>query len=110
MAPAGPTLLDGTGHPDTRAVTSLGSSGRSQLFFPPSSLPQGPGWRLDLYANTIAHERAKAALRRYAAAAAESSGANQASAGPWRRAGRAGQVLPARVPVSAWASGVASLV
>ncbi|GBF93852.1 hypothetical protein Rsub_06851 [Raphidocelis subcapitata] len=38
----------------------------------PTQLAQhvrGPGWRLDLFANTIAHERAKAALRCFAAPA-----------------------------------------
>jgi hypothetical protein len=30
---------------------------------------RGPGWRLDLYANTVAHERARAALATFAAPA-----------------------------------------
>ncbi|KAG2495801.1 hypothetical protein HYH03_006043 [Edaphochlamys debaryana] len=41
---------------------------------------QGTGWRLDLYANTIAHERARGAVKRYCQAAAESgAGSNSAS-------------------------------
>ncbi len=38
---------------------------------------QGSGWRLDLYANTIAHERARGAIKRYTAAAAESGGGGE---------------------------------
>ncbi|GIL89655.1 hypothetical protein Vretifemale_17450 [Volvox reticuliferus] len=33
---------------------------------------QGSGWRLDLYANTVAHERARGAVKRYCQSAAES--------------------------------------
>ncbi|KAG2453966.1 hypothetical protein HYH02_001012 [Chlamydomonas schloesseri] len=38
---------------------------------------QGSGWRLDLYANTIAHERARGAVKRYTQAAAESGSSSE---------------------------------
>lgn len=38
----------------------------------PRNTRQGGGWRLDLYANTIAHERARGAVKRFCQAAADS--------------------------------------
>ncbi|GIL42418.1 hypothetical protein Vafri_393 [Volvox africanus] len=42
---------------------------------------QGSGWRLDLYANTIAHERARGAVKRYCQSAAESGSSKSNGSG-----------------------------
>jgi hypothetical protein len=82
---------------------------------------RGPGWRLDLFANTIAHERAKAALSCFAAPAlgggkAEggSSGDPEAGGRKWAGTGAPGEGLwralsgcrpPGAGPIPCWLAG-----